>query len=114
MLLPFEESSAQSAGAEEDTDRISAEEKNPTMRYDTKEFDTEAPVMLKYTFIAITPRSTLDRSHSTEKCSIDWSNITVWYLNCGGTRGVMVIVVGNGHGDRSSNPGRSWLHFTLH
>ena len=25
---------------------------------------------------------------------------------CGGARGVMVIVVGNGHGDSSSNPGR--------
>ena len=30
------------------------------------------------------------------------------------TRGVMVIIVGNGHGDTSSNPGRDWLHFTLH
>ena len=29
-------------------------------------------------------------------------------------RGVMVIVEGNGHGDASSNPGRDWLHFTLH
>ena len=28
--------------------------------------------------------------------------------------GVMVIVVGNGHGDTSSNPGRDWLHFTYH
>ena len=27
-------------------------------------------------------------------------------------RGVMVIVVGNRHGDTSSNPGRDWLHFT--
>ena len=27
-------------------------------------------------------------------------------------RGVMVIVVGNGHSDASSNPGRDWLHFT--
>ena len=27
-------------------------------------------------------------------------------------RGVMVIVVGNGHGDMSSIPGRDWLHFT--
>ena len=27
-------------------------------------------------------------------------------------RGVMVIVVGNGHGDTSSNHGRDWLHFT--
>ena len=30
----------------------------------------------------------------------------------GGGRGAMVIVVGNGHGDTSSNPGRDWLHFT--
>ena len=33
-------------------------------------------------------------------------------LDClGGARGVIVIVVGNGHGDTSSNPGRDWLHF---
>ena len=25
---------------------------------------------------------------------------------------IIVIVVGNGHGDTSSNPGRDWLHFT--
>ena len=30
----------------------------------------------------------------------------------GDARGVMVIVVGNGHGDTSSNPRRDWLHFT--
>ena len=30
----------------------------------------------------------------------------------GGARIVMVIVVGNGHGVSSSNPGRDWLHFT--
>ena len=29
-----------------------------------------------------------------------------------GARCVMVIVVGNGHGNTSSNPGRDWLHFT--
>ena len=29
-----------------------------------------------------------------------------------GARGVVVIVVGNGHGDTSSNSGRDWLHFT--
>ena len=29
-----------------------------------------------------------------------------------GARGVMVIVVGNGHDDTSSNPGQDWLHFT--
>ena len=32
----------------------------------------------------------------------------------GGARGVVVIAVGNEHGDTSSNPGRDWLHFTLH
>ena len=31
-----------------------------------------------------------------------------------GARGVMVIVVGIGHGDMSSNPGRDWLQFTEH
>ena len=30
----------------------------------------------------------------------------------GSARGVMVIVIGNGHGDTRSNPGRDWLHFT--
>ena len=30
----------------------------------------------------------------------------------GGARGVIVIIVGNEHGDMSSNPGRDWLHFT--
>ena len=34
------------------------------------------------------------------------------YLHLGGARGVMVIVVGNGHADTSSNPGRDWVHFT--
>ena len=29
-----------------------------------------------------------------------------------GACGVIVIVVGNEHGDTSSNPGRDWLHFT--
>ena len=38
-------------------------------------------------------------------------SITLVY---GGARGVVIIVVGNGHGDTSSNPGRDWLHFTLH
>ena len=39
-----------------------------------------------------------------------------WYAikqtETGGAHGVMVIVVGNGHGDSSSNLGREWLHFT--
>ena len=35
-----------------------------------------------------------------------------WYATFGAACGVMVIIVGNGHGDMSSNPGRDWLHFT--
>ena len=31
----------------------------------------------------------------------------------GGACGVMVIVVRNGHGETSSNPGRDWLHIAL-
>ena len=34
------------------------------------------------------------------------------YYGKGGARGIMVIVVGNGYGDTSSNPRRDWLHFT--
>ena len=30
----------------------------------------------------------------------------------GGAHGVMVIIVGNEHGDISSNPRWNWLHFT--
>ena len=31
--------------------------------------------------------------------------------NNGGACGVMVIIIGNGHSDTSSNPGWGWLHF---
>ena len=30
----------------------------------------------------------------------------------GGAFGVMVIVIGNGHSDMSSNPGQDWWYFT--
>ena len=33
-------------------------------------------------------------------------------IKSGGARGVMVIVIGNGYSNTSSNPGRDWLHFT--
>ena len=35
------------------------------------------------------------------------------HLYIRGARGVMDIVVGNGHGDTSSNPGRNSLHFHI-
>ena len=40
-----------------------------------------------------------------------WRHLFIMYI-IGGARGVIVIVVGNEHGDTSSNPGRDWLHFT--
>ena len=39
---------------------------------------------------------------------------TSYKLTFGGARGVMVTVVGHGHSNTSSNPGRDWLHFPLH
>ena len=40
---------------------------------------------------------------------IFWFGLVSCHINhCG----VVVILVGNEHGDTSSNPGRDWLHFT--
>ena len=41
-----------------------------------------------------------------------YEHLSNLYNKVFGARGVMVIVVGNGHGDMSSNSGRDWLHFT--
>ena len=35
--------------------------------------------------------------------------LIAYYMVSGGARGVMAIVVGNDHGDTSSNPGWDWL-----
>ena len=49
---------------------------------------------------------------------VSWNSVqSAWFDDndnklIGGARGVIVIVVGNEHGDTSSNPGRDWLHFT--
>ena len=45
-------------------------------------------------------------------CSCNGTSSRSTSKSKGGACGVMVIVVGNGHGDTSSNPGRDWLHFT--
>ena len=39
-------------------------------------------------------------------------SLSIKTVSLGDACGVMVIVVGNGHGDSSSNPGWEWLHFT--
>ena len=36
----------------------------------------------------------------------------VLYCILGGACGVMVIIMGNGHGDTTSTPRGDWLHFT--
>ena len=38
--------------------------------------------------------------------------VSCFAINMGSAHGVMVIIIGNGHGDTSSNPGWDWLHFT--
>ena len=38
--------------------------------------------------------------------------VIILFVGGGGALSLMVIVVGNGHGDTSSNPGRDGLHFT--
>ena len=47
------------------------------------------------------------KTGSTPKCRLQEQRTdSVDHLMFGGSRGVMVIVVGIGHGDTSSNPGR--------
>ena len=46
------------------------------------------------------------------KFSLSYINFIVLRCLFGGARDVMVIVAGYGHGDKSSNPGPDWLHFT--
>ena len=58
-------------------------------------------------FIDIRIRRTLDLFGDMHTNSLP-------FLFYGGARGVVVIVVRNGHGDTSSNPGRDWLHFIKH
>ena len=65
----------------------------------------------EYPFIAIAPRSTLARGVMAIVIGNGHGVVApdkgpIYGLNRGGARGIMVIVVGNGHGDTSSNPGR--------
>ena len=46
----------------------------------------------------------------TQKMVLDATLLNTQHY--GGARGIVVIAVGNEHGDTSSNPGRYWLHFT--
>ena len=56
----------------------------------------------------------LERCEMQTVLSRIWTQVTISIsYDCNHyTCGVMVIVVGNGHGDTSSNPERDWLHFT--
>ena len=54
-----------------------------------------------------------DQTIYIQKMSTTVVNVLRWsYFRSGGARGVMVIIVGNGQDDTSSNPGQDWLHFT--
>ena len=41
-----------------------------------------------------------------------WLGTNIYVFKFGGAHGVMVIVIGNGHGEPSSNPRQGCLHFT--
>ena len=61
--------------------------------------------------------SNVERSEKRIMCPSSFDRCILIIINNyhsteGGVLGVMVIVVGNGHGDTSSNPGRGRLHFT--
>ena len=58
-----------------------------------------------------TGRSVFNPRVSYTKDSKNGTCLTLSIIMCGGARGVMVIVVGYGHGDTSSNPGPDWLNF---
>ena len=47
------------------------------------------------------------------KSDVKYSFGVVYSLVFGGARGVMVIVVGNEHGDTNSNPGRGLIAFHI-
>ena len=52
-------------------------------------------------------------NHNTIKQRTVFFSLSPYLIrNQGGSSGVMVIFVGNGHSDTSSNPGWGWLHFT--
>ena len=61
-----------------------------SMEYSTAPVDFGKWTGLKYIYIYI------------------YSLVSLFYC----INGVMVIIVGNGHSNTSSNPGRDWLHFT--
>ena len=91
--------------------------------YDTKQSDGEAPVVLELWGIWNTSSLPLlpgplwpgvvapDWVLSMGQIEQTILTVISQYF-CGGARGVMVSVVGNGHGDTSSNSRRDWLHFT--
>ena len=55
----------------------------------------------------VNPCSCIDITTARKKSRFILSDGSDFHkIDKGGARGVMVIVVGNGHGDTSSNPGR--------
>ena len=50
--------------------------------------------------------------NTQNRCFYRFNKIKIGWIYIWVVRGVMVIVVGSGHDDPSSNPGREWLYFT--
>ena len=68
-------------------------------------FDCEEIIWIKYWYLI--PYNSVQSIHINVIIII-----IIIIIMSGGARGVVVIAVGNEHGDTSSNPGRDWLHFT--
>ena len=72
-------------------------------------FDWCMPEMYMQLLESATPATAEDLRSSLFCCNTAVLGCHQFVINYGWVR---VIVVGNGHGDTSSNPGRDGLHFT--
>ena len=71
---------------------------------------SQVHIRCQYTLSNLSSTRLEKKKHILVFCCVSW----LYNYNLRGARGVMVIVVGNGHSETSSNPKRSWLHFTWH
>ena len=60
------------------------------------------------------PKETKKKKQKKNKNKTEMHRSNIYVRLKGGARGVTVTVVGNGHGDPSSNPGRGYFNFALH
>ena len=77
----------------------------------TPDVETAYTITFKYELLAISSNVQAIQDDDRFKTPVIIYTLETIY-QIANARGVMVIVVGNGHGDTSSNPWHDWLHFT--